>query len=88
MSVACRLADELGQAFGVPEMGQLSPAGEIRRKYWNHELQAQIVAWADANNITVTQDTEAYAKLGDELCDHVADLRGRQFLIMLSRGFA
>ncbi|MGH3904924.1 MAG: hypothetical protein ACRDTE_12145 [Pseudonocardiaceae bacterium] len=31
---------------------------------------------------------EAYAKLGDELCDHVADLRGRQFLIMLSRGFA
>ncbi|MBV9140905.1 MAG: hypothetical protein JO115_08295 [Pseudonocardiales bacterium] len=31
---------------------------------------------------------EAYAKLGDELCDHVADLRGRQFLIMFSRGFA
>lgn len=31
---------------------------------------------------------EAYTKLGDEFCDHVADLRGRQFLIMLSRGFA
>jgi len=31
---------------------------------------------------------ETYAKLRDELCDHVADLRVRQFLIMLSRGFA
>jgi hypothetical protein len=28
---------------------------------------------------------EPYAKLGDELPDHVADLRGRQFLIMPSR---
>jgi DNA-binding GntR family transcriptional regulator len=33
-------------------------------------------------------DYEAYAKLGDELYDHVADLRGRQILITLSRGFA
>jgi hypothetical protein len=57
VAVACRLADELGQAFGVPEMGQLSPAGEIRRKHWNHRLQAHLVAWADANNITVTDDT-------------------------------
>jgi catechol 2,3-dioxygenase-like lactoylglutathione lyase family enzyme len=32
--------------------------------------------------------SEPYAKLGDELRDHVADLRGRQFLIMFSRGFA
>jgi regulator of protease activity HflC (stomatin/prohibitin superfamily) len=31
---------------------------------------------------------EGYAKPGDELCDHVADLREHRFLIMFSRGFA
>src|SRR6185312_17173341 len=30
---------------------------------------------------------EGYAKPGDELCDHVADLREHRFLIMFSRGF-
>lgn len=37
---------------------------------------------------TINSTMEGYAKLGDGLCDHVADLRGRQFLIILSRGFA
>jgi hypothetical protein len=31
---------------------------------------------------------EGYAKLGDELCDHVTDLRRHHFLIMFSKGFA
>jgi len=31
---------------------------------------------------------EAYAKLRNQIRDHVADLRGRQFLIMFSKGFA
>jgi len=42
----------------------------------------------DTAEVLGFKDSEAYAKLGDELCDHVADLRGRQFLIMFSRGFA
>ncbi|MGH3908539.1 MAG: hypothetical protein ACRDTE_30785 [Pseudonocardiaceae bacterium] len=53
---------------------------------------AFLMACADNPGLTLSPsrsvDIEAYAKLGDELCDHVADLRGRQFLIMLSRGFA
>ncbi|HVK23860.1 MAG TPA: hypothetical protein VM677_21100 [Actinokineospora sp.] len=57
VAVACRLADELGQAFGVPEMGQLTTDGTIRRKHWNHGFQTVITAWAAANNITVTDDT-------------------------------
>lgn len=35
-------------------MGQLTADGEIRRKYWSHEFQPPITAWAAANNITVT----------------------------------
>jgi Putative DNA-binding domain len=57
VAVACRLADELGQAFGVPEMGQLTSDGQIRRKYWNHDMQANVVAWAEANDIKVSDET-------------------------------
>lgn len=57
VAVACRLADEIGQAFGVPEMGQLSPAGAIRRRYWNRGLQTALVKWAGENNIPVTDET-------------------------------
>jgi hypothetical protein len=52
--VAAAMADEIGQAFGVPEMGQLSRDGELRRRYWGRDWQAAMVAWAERNGITVT----------------------------------
>lgn len=57
IAVACRLANELGQAFGVPELGQLSPDGDVRRRYWKHGVQATLSKWAEAHDIGVTDET-------------------------------
>ncbi|RZU75111.1 hypothetical protein EV384_3638 [Micromonospora kangleipakensis] len=58
IEAAALLLDELGQAFGVPEMGQLSRDGRIRRPYWaSHGLRGPIVAWAEKNDIEVTDET-------------------------------
>jgi hypothetical protein len=56
VSRARTVGSSVHNAFGVPETGQLGPVGKIQRRYWNHGLQARIVAWAEANNITVTED--------------------------------
>ncbi|MCO1597419.1 ATP-binding protein [Micromonospora sp. RHAY321] len=50
------LLDELGQAFGVPEMGQLTRDGRIRRGYWSSSRQSEIVQWAEAYGIEVTEE--------------------------------
>jgi hypothetical protein len=56
ISTAAILVDEVGQAFGIPEMGQLSRDGKVRRRYWGHEWQRQLVAWAEQHGIEVTDD--------------------------------
>lgn len=52
VSTAARLLDELGTSFGIPEMGQLSLDGEIRRRYWRDP--AALLPWAERHSITVT----------------------------------
>ena len=54
ITASALLADEIGQAFGVPEMGQLSREGKVRRRYWSNP---QIVTWAEQNGIEVTDET-------------------------------
>jgi hypothetical protein len=54
VAASALLVDEIGQAFGVPEMGQLSRDGQIRRRYWS---QQQILTWAEQNGIEVSDDT-------------------------------
>jgi hypothetical protein len=56
-STAARLLDEVGTSFGIPEMGQLSLDGEIRRRYWNNP--ATLLEWAEQFGITVTDNTIA-----------------------------
>jgi hypothetical protein len=56
ISTAAVLVDEVGQAFGVPEMGQLSRDGKVRSRYWSHEWRPQLVTWAEQNGIIVTDD--------------------------------
>jgi hypothetical protein len=51
IAVAAALTDEIGQAFGIAEMGQLGRDGAVRRLYWN----LQVVAWAEQYQIEVTQ---------------------------------
>jgi len=54
ITASALLADEIGQAFGVPEMGQLSREGKVRHRYWSNR---QIVTWAEQNGIEVTDET-------------------------------
>jgi hypothetical protein len=57
ITIAAALIDEIGQAFGIAEMGQLRRDGAIRRLYWNpYSWQAQIVAWAEQHEIEVTDE--------------------------------
>ena len=56
--VAATLCDELGQACGVPELGQLTHDGQVRRRYWEPRTGAQqrVEAWAAQHGIVVTDD--------------------------------
>lgn len=54
VAAAALLIDELGQAFGIPEMGQLTRDGQLRRPYWDRNWQTQIVKWASDHGIGVT----------------------------------
>lgn len=55
VAAAARLLDELGTSFGIAEMGQLTPDGAIRRKYWTDT--PRLLAWAERYGIEVTEDT-------------------------------
>ena len=56
ITTAAVLVDEIGQAFGVPEMGQLSRDGKVRRPYWGNQWRPQFVRWAEQHGIEVTDD--------------------------------
>jgi hypothetical protein len=56
VSVAARLVEELGHAYGVPEMGQITRDGKLRRRCWGQPWSTQIVAWAETNHIEVTEE--------------------------------
>jgi hypothetical protein len=55
IATAARLVDEIGQAFGIPELGQLTRDGRVRRRYWGTRQEA-VVKWAEQNEIQVTDD--------------------------------
>lgn len=54
VAVAARLSDEIGQVFGISEMGQLTRDGEVRIPYWNLRMQPGVKAWAEQHGILVT----------------------------------
>jgi hypothetical protein len=56
VATAALLVDEIGQAFGVPELGQVTRDGRIRRRYWQHALAQRLVPWAEQHAIDVTDD--------------------------------
>jgi hypothetical protein len=55
ITVAAALADEIGQAFGIAEMGQLSREGTLRRPYWG-PFRQEMVTWAEQHQIDVTDE--------------------------------
>ncbi|MGH3757196.1 AlbA family DNA-binding domain-containing protein [Actinophytocola sp.] len=56
LATACRLVDEIGQAFGIPEMGQLTTTGELRQRHWDEDFGSLMIPWAKQHGITVTED--------------------------------
>ena len=40
---AASLVDEIGQAFGIPELGQLGRDGRLRSRYWSHFWSGQVI---------------------------------------------
>lgn len=56
VATAALLIDELGQAFGIPEMGQLTRDGRLRRRSWDNSQQAEIIDWANSHGIQVTDE--------------------------------
>lgn len=56
VSAAAILIDELGQGYGVPEMGQLTRDGRVRRRYWNQGIQGQVVALCQQHDVEVTDE--------------------------------
>jgi hypothetical protein len=45
------LANEIGHAFGIAELGHISRDGQIRRRYWAH---TPIITWAERHGIEIT----------------------------------
>lgn len=59
VAVAARLLDEVGTSFGIPEMGQYSLDGEVRRRYWRDA--SALAAWAERHDISLTESLIADA---------------------------
>lgn len=59
VGAAALLLDEVGQAFGVSEMGQMTRDGRIRRRYWSTASgrPQQLVQWAQEYGVEVTDET-------------------------------
>jgi hypothetical protein len=47
---------EIGQAFGIPEMGHLTLTGELRQRHWAEDFGSLMNPWAKEPGITVTDD--------------------------------
>ncbi|MFF0721859.1 helix-turn-helix domain-containing protein [Micromonospora sp. NPDC003816] len=52
-----RLASELFQAFGAPEVAQVTAEGAIRIRHWHRSGQAEITRWAEASGVPVLTET-------------------------------
>ncbi len=57
VATAALLMDELAQWFGIPEMGQLTRDGRVRRRYWSHRTVARMEAWVEGSDVEIVEDT-------------------------------
>jgi hypothetical protein len=53
--VIAALGNELGQSFGIPELGQFTSSGELNLQYWGRESHQSLLAWAEQHGIGVLQ---------------------------------
>jgi hypothetical protein len=54
VAAAARLIDELGQIFGIAELGQFTQDGQIRIRYWDRRSHDQLRSWAETRGVTVS----------------------------------
>lgn len=57
VAVAARLVNEMGQVFGIPEMGQLTPDGEVRIRYFGRHAQDRLKVWGEEHGVVVSDRT-------------------------------
>ena len=55
LSVGRMLLTDVFQAFGMPEVLQISSAGALRRRYFRHERMAQVDVWATTNGVHIIE---------------------------------
>lgn len=63
VAVAAQLCNGIGQSFGLPEMGQLSADGAIRRQYFGGTHKGLVMAWAESASIPIL-DTGLHRQAG------------------------
>ncbi|MEU0184167.1 ATP-binding protein [Streptomyces sp. NPDC006207] len=56
VAAAYRLGSHLVQAFGRPEILQLTAAGALRWNYWGEHSRPSVEAWAKAKGIDITEE--------------------------------
>jgi hypothetical protein len=57
LTTAAALANELAQSFGIAELGQVTPDGRIRSRYWRDTRDdGPLGSWARAAGVEMTTD--------------------------------
>ena len=51
------ILSDLFQGFGVAEPLQLTPHGEVRRRYYGRDVQQALAPWAESTGVTVVDST-------------------------------
>jgi len=54
--VTARLLHQIGHAFGVAELGQLTPDGRLRRQYLDGGTRQALLDWAERSGVEVTDE--------------------------------
>jgi hypothetical protein len=56
VTVAALLLRDIAQSLNVPEVGQLSTDGTVRRQHWGHGVQNQMRTWCEARGTDFTEE--------------------------------
>jgi hypothetical protein len=56
VAVVARAVNLIAQNFGIPELGQLTLDGQLRRRYWAIHWQSPVAAWALPAGVAVIED--------------------------------
>jgi hypothetical protein len=53
MAITAALSNEIAQAFGVIDLGQIDAAGAVQPNYWSNAWRTSLVEWSLSNDVPV-----------------------------------